>query len=145
MKEYERVIIATDGSKINEKVIDKGLSLARSIGASAKVLFVIDTGGLSDIPPDELITALEGHMEAEAENILSEIEDKAEDIGIKLEKSIKNGDPSEVIVEESEKKDIIVMGHKARSGLSKIIRGSTAQKVIGNAECPVMVIRLEDE
>ncbi|MEF8874200.1 MAG: universal stress protein [Candidatus Thermoplasmatota archaeon] len=145
MKEYERIIIATDGSEENEIVIDRGLSLARLIGASVKVLFVIDTGGLSGVPPDELITALEGHMESEAESVLGDIEEKAEEMGIKLEKSIKNGDPSQLIVEESEREDIIVLGHHTRSGLSRLFRGSTAQKVIENAECPVMVITLEDE
>ncbi len=145
MKEYERIIIATDGSEENERVIQQGLSLARLVGASVKVLFVIDTGGLSGIPPDELITALEGHMESEAERVLEDIGEKADEMGIKVEKSIKNGDPSQIITSESNKEDIIVMGHHKRSGLSRLFRGSTAQNVIEKADCPVMVIRLEDE
>ncbi|MBS3817228.1 MAG: universal stress protein [Candidatus Thermoplasmatota archaeon] len=145
MEEYERVIIATDGSEETEIVIEKGLSMARLLGASVKVLFVVDTGSLSGIPPDEVITTVEGHIEAEAENVLDDIEGKAENMGIELEKSIKKGAPSEIIVSESEDQDIIVMGHHTRSGLSRLLTGSTAQRVIRNAECPVMVVRLEEE
>lgn len=145
MEEYKRVIIATDGSEETEIVIERGLSLARLIGASVKILFVVDTGSLSGIPPDEVITTVEGHIEAEAENVLDDIEGKAENMGLELEKSIKKGAPSEIIVSESEDQDIIVMGHHTRSGLSRLLTGSTAQRVIRNAECPVMVVRLEEE
>lgn len=138
-------MIATDGTEENELVIDKGLSLARLIGAKVKIVFVVDTGTLSSVPPDELITAVEDHIEGEAESILGDLEERAEEMGIDLEKSIKKGSPSEIITSESEKEDLIVMGHHSRSGLSRLFTGSTARKVIKDAECPVMVVRLEED
>ncbi len=145
MDEYQRVVIATDGTEENELVIDKGLSLARLIGAKVKIVFVVDTGSLAGIPPDELITSVEDHIEGEAENILSDLEERVEEMGLDLEKSIKRGAPAEIIISESEKEDLIVMGHHTRSGLSRLFTGSTARKVIRNAECPVMVVRLEED
>lgn len=145
MEEYQRVVIATDGTEENELVIEKGLSLARLIGAKVKIVFVVDTGNLSGIPPDELITAVEDHIKGEAKDILDRLEKRAEEMGIDLEKSIKKGTPAEIITAESEKEDLVVMGHHTRSGLSRLFTGSTARKVIKNAECPVMVVRLEED
>ncbi len=145
MEEYQRIVIATDGTEENRLVIDKGLSLARLIGAKTKIVFVVDTGTLSGLPPDELITAVEDHIEGEAEDILNDLEKKAEEIGVDLEKSIKKGAPAEIITSESEKGDLIVMGHHTRSGLSRLFTGSTARKVIRDADCPVMVVRLEED
>ncbi len=145
MEEYNRIIIPTDGSEENEKVINEGLSLARMLGSKVKVLFVVDTGSLSGLPPDDVITTLESQIEAKANEILNDIEERADEWGIPFEKSIQKGAPSDIIVSEAKENDLIVMGHHNRSGLSRLITGSTAQKVIRKAECPVMVIRLEED
>ena len=145
MEQYKRILIPTDGSKSNEIVIDKGLSLARLLGAKVKLLFVVDTSTFTDIPPDELITTLKGYMEAEGNTILDEIEERAEDMGIEMEKSIVEGHPAKVIIDESEKQDIIVMGTHGRSRITKLLMGSTAEKVIHHSKCPVMVIKIEKE
>ncbi len=145
MEEYNRIIIPTDGSEENEKVVDEGLSLARMLGAKVKVLFVVDTGSLSGLPPDDMITTLEDQIETRANEILGEVEGRAKDWGIPFEKSIQKGAPSNIIVSEAKEDDLIVMGHHNRSGLSRLITGSTAQKVIRKADCPVMVIRLEED
>jgi len=145
MEEYNRIIIPTDGSEENEKVVDEGLSLARMLGAKVKVLFVVDTGSLSGLPPDDMITTLEAQIETRANEILGEVEGRAKDWGIPFEKSIQKGAPSNIIVSEAKEDDLIVMGHHNRSGLSRLITGSTAQKVIRKADCPVMVIRLEED
>ena len=145
MEQYKRILIPTDGSKSNEEVVDKGLSLARLLGAKVKLLFVVDTSTFTDVPPDELITTLKGYMEAEGNNVLDRIEEKAEEMGIEIEKSIMDGHPAEVIIEESEKQDIIVMGTHGRSGITKLFMGSTAEKVIHQGKCPVMVVRIEEE
>ena len=145
MQEYNRIIIPTDGSEENEKVVDEGLSLARMLGAKVKVLFVVDTGSLSGLPPDDMITTLEGQIEAKANEILNDIEKRAEEWGIPFQRSIQKGAPSQIIVSEANENELIVMGHHNRSGLSRLLTGSTAQKVIRKADCPVMVIRLEAE
>lgn len=72
MEEYNRILIPTDGSEGSREVIDRGLSLARMLGAKVRILFVVDTSTFRDIPPDELITTLRGHMEAKGNEILDE-------------------------------------------------------------------------
>lgn len=143
MEEYNRIIIPTDGSEENDEVVEEGLYLARMLGSKVKVLFVVDTGSLSGLPPDDMITTLEGQIETKANEILDDIEERADNWGIPFQRSIQKGAPSEIIISEAEENELIVMGHHTRSGLSRLLTGSTAQKVIRKADCPVMVIRLE--
>lgn len=145
MEEFERILIPTDASEANKKVIDKGLSLARLLGAKVTVLFVVDTSTFRDIPPDELITTLRGHMEAKGNELLDEIEEEAEELGVEMEKSIVNGEPTESIILESAKYDLIVIGTHSRSGLSRLLVGSTSERIIRHARCPVMVVRIEED
>ncbi len=145
MEEFESILIPTDASEANKKVIDKGLSLARLLGAKVTILFVVDTSTFRDVPPDELITTLRGHMEAKGNELLDEIEEEAEELGVEMEKSIVHGEPTKTIIEESEDHDLIVIGTHGRSGLSRLLIGSTSETIIRQANCPVMVVRIEEE
>ncbi|MGM0510641.1 MAG: universal stress protein [Thermoplasmatota archaeon] len=145
MEEFESILIPTDASEANKKVIDKGLSLARLLGAKVTILFVVDTSTFRDVPPDELITTLRGHMEAKGNELLDEIEEEAEELGVEMEKSIVHGEPTKTIIEESEDHDLIVIGTHGRSGLSRLLVGSTSETIIRQAKCPVMVVRIEEE
>ncbi len=145
MEDFKRILIPTDGSETSEIAVDKGLALARMLGASIKVLFVVDTTTFRDIPPDELITNLRGHMESKGDDILSEIEERADELGVEMEKSLVHGHPDDLIVEESENFDLIVIGTHARSGLSRLLIGSITERVVRHAKCPVMVIKTMEE
>ena len=145
MEEFKKILIPTDGSKANERAVEKGLSLARLVGAKAKILYVVDTSTFRDIPPDEMITNVTGRMESQGDDILSKIEDRAEEMGVETERSIQKGHPAEVIIDESSEHDIIVIGTHGRSGLSKLLVGSTTEKVVRHSKCPVLVIKIQEE
>jgi nucleotide-binding universal stress UspA family protein len=51
------------------------------------------------------------------------------------------GSPAGKIVQDSGKFDLVVMGSLGRSGVSKFIMGSVAEKVVRFAECPVLVVK----
>jgi nucleotide-binding universal stress UspA family protein len=55
--------------------------------------------------------------------------------------------PHEAIIKDSKEKgiDLIVLGSHGRTGLKKFFMGSVAQKVVGYARCPVMVVPGEHE
>jgi nucleotide-binding universal stress UspA family protein len=54
-------------------------------------------------------------------------------------------DPVATILEHAERMDVdmIVMGTRGRSGLERLVLGSTAEKVLGRAACPVLTVRAE--
>ncbi len=63
-----------------------------------------------------------------------------------VEKKVVKGIPYEEIIKfaNEEKIDIVVMGTHGRVGLERFFFGSTAEKVVRRAPCPVMTVRALD-
>ncbi len=95
----------------------------------------------SDISFD--ITAYEKAIITAAEHSLAEIRDEILGDVVKTTLVVHIGNPSKGIlhVAEEENVDAIFMATHGRTGLSKIMFGSTAQRVLRRATCPVMSIR----
>ena len=68
---------------------------------------------------------------------------RARDIGVELTTDIAVGHPVEQIVHraETDHVDLIVLGLRGKSRFEKMLVGSTAEKVLRYAHCPVMVVR----
>jgi nucleotide-binding universal stress UspA family protein len=71
------------------------------------------------------------------------IRQKAADLGLDMETDIAVGHPVEQIVHraETDHMDLIVLGRRGVSRFEKFIIGSTSEKVLRYAHCPVMVVR----
>ncbi len=95
----------------------------------------------SDISFD--VTAYEKAVIVDAEHSLAEIRDEILGDVVKTTLVVHIGNPSKGIlhVAEEENVDAIFMATHGRTGLSKIMFGSTAQRVLRRATCPVMSIR----
>ena len=79
----------------------------------------------------------------EAERRLFEIAQPLQREGLTIETLAHEGDPARVIAEEAESRgaDLIAMGTHGRTGLRHLLLGSTAERVVEYAPCPVMTIR----
>jgi len=67
--------------------------------------------------------------------------DLAKENGVDVEVMVKEGAPVKVILDESNNYDVIVMGTLGRTGMSKLLMGSVAERVVRAASCPVLVVR----
>ena len=56
---------------------------------------------------------------------------------------VAEGRPDEVVIETaaSQKADLIVVGSHGRTGLSRLFLGSISERIMGQAQCPVLVAR----
>jgi len=65
------------------------------------------------------------------------------DQGLVVDAMVAEGIPAEVIVREAEERqvDLIAMGTHGRSGLAHLLLGSTAERVVQHAGCPVLTVR----
>jgi nucleotide-binding universal stress UspA family protein len=124
---FERLLIASDGSAFSEAAWAEALSLAKAMG-SALIGVAVATSE-RDIP-----TATEAvrHLEAAASQQ-----------GIALDTMILTGRPEEGIVKAAEFKQasLIIVGSHGRTGLKRLLMGSVAERVIGHAKCPVLVVK----
>jgi nucleotide-binding universal stress UspA family protein len=82
-----------------------------------------------------------------AEEATAYVADAAAEHGLSVEEHIRVGEPARAIrkfVEDSDI-DLVVMGSHGRSGLSRVILGSVAEKVLRRTRLPVLVVDIEGD
>lgn len=144
----ERILYATDFSEGASHALTYAVDMANRYNARLYVLHVVydftkATGiHVPHISHDELYKELNQWAMKEMDNCCIE-----EIRGVQnVEKVILKGIPYDEIIKfaNSEKIDIIVLGTYGRSGLDRIIFGSTAEKVVRRAPCAVITVRIPE-
>ena len=80
-----------------------------------------------------------------ASSQLDDLKGRAEPRGIAITTRMATGIPSEEVIAaaRAEGSDLIVVGTRGKTGLAHILLGSTAERVIRGAPCPVLAVRTE--
>jgi nucleotide-binding universal stress UspA family protein len=146
MKPFEKILLATDFSDYSEVACEYALSLAKTYNSSLLVLHVInepvDLRGF--YVPHISFEELEKEIVAGAAQMVEAFcRDNLKDFE-SVETEVVTGVPYEEIIRTATEKEssLIVIGTHGRTGLDHLIFGSTAERVVRSAPCPVMTIRL---
>lgn len=136
---WKHILVAADGSRYSEAAVEEAINYAKSYDGSLYIVNAIDV-------TEEFETNAPGLLDKMIEKskiLVEKIKDKALQAGVNAETFIRQGEPHAVITDFASqlKADTIVMGSHGRTGLSKILMGSTTERVIGYAGCPVLVVR----
>ncbi|MFA5313537.1 MAG: universal stress protein [Methanomassiliicoccales archaeon] len=145
MSSFKKILIPTDGSEYTKAAIAKGLALAKQMDAEVTAMYVVDQTSFINFPMDSTIVSVYTLLEKEGKDAIDFVIKEGERQGIKVKTLIEEGSPSRKIIDASKNYDLIVMGTLGRTGVSKILLGSVAEKVIRLAQCPVMVIKTDSE
>jgi nucleotide-binding universal stress UspA family protein len=142
----KRIMIPLDGSPLAERAIAPGLEIADRLGGKVTLLRAVDRmpvaidldqteRGLSHRAQNDLIDKAIDYL---AERIK---DTHYEDLNIKS--TVRTGGAAENILDfvEANDTDLIVMATHGRSGLSRLVYGSVAMKVLHHAPCSLMIIR----
>jgi nucleotide-binding universal stress UspA family protein len=86
-----------------------------------------------------VVTVIEATVYEAGEEVLREAVELLED-GVRVETDVLVGPPAEVLVEESERVDLLVMGSRGYGPLRAVMLGSVSRQVINGARCPVIVL-----
>jgi nucleotide-binding universal stress UspA family protein len=136
------ILYPTDFSECGRYAGSYAAMLARTFDASLHILhvpfagFPLRKGEWADASSGELVRSGLVH----AERLLHEAEFR----GLQVRTSVMEGLIEEEIWKAAEQADLIVMGTHGRTGLSRIMLGSVAEKVVGTARCPVLVVKHPD-
>jgi universal stress protein A len=146
MKPFDKILVAIDFSENSDYAFDYALTLAKQFSSQLVVLHVINE-------PVDLRGFYVPHISFE--QLEKEIEDGAEKMMDKFcsarlgnfanaSTNIMSGIPYEEIIRAAKDMDasLIVLGTHGRTGLDHLIFGSTAERVVRGAACPVLTIRL---
>ena len=165
--QIKKILFATDLSESANHSFSYAVSLANMYGAGITILHV-----LAEFPGEEFITnmiatdtwekiknrhyseardeligkkrvhiAIKEVLQAFSEEVNVEAKDQS---FVTDEVLILNGEPAEVIIQTAKERncDLIVMGTHGHGGITEVLIGSTAKKVVRHSTIPVLVIRL---
>ncbi|MCD8513012.1 MAG: universal stress protein [Nitrincola sp.] len=149
MAQYKTILFATDFSEGAEKAVDHARTLAKLTGAKLNLFHVITE--LSDkrrkrVPPDVIDTFIREvtrQAKEDMDNFCDAHFSGPDSEGIEITKTIEVGIGFTAILEEAKRSqaDLIVMGTHGRSGIEKVLVGSTAERVVRGAIIPVLTVR----
>jgi nucleotide-binding universal stress UspA family protein len=138
---FSKILVCTDNSPSSSGVINTGLELARLTSAQLRLLTVVK----SPLYPDQLSTSLE-QMRAREQDARLQLEPyqaSAAEAGVDLEVRVRTSATAyEGILEEAEatQPNLIVMGRKGSTRLSRLLMGSVTERVIGLSGCSVLIV-----
>lgn len=125
--DFHRLLIASDGSPFSVAAWEEALSITRTAGSSLMAVSVARD--------DSAVTR--------TEETLRQMQEAAAQAGVPLEAQMLRGRPFEAILNAAAMKqvDLIILGSHGRTGLKRLLLGSVAERVIGLAPCPVLVVK----
>ena len=146
MKPFDKILFAHDFSENSEHAFDYALTLSRQFAAHLTIIHVInepvDLRGF--YVPHISFETLEKEIEEGAEKMMQKFcRANARDFtdydtliiaGIPYEEILRYANDHEV--------SLIVLGTQGRKGIDHFLFGSTAERVVRNAKCPVMTVRM---
>ncbi len=150
-QKISRIIVPIDGSDNSKEAADYSMEIAERYGSALSLVHVVNIDqylqslGLYRLSyPDPIKKKIE-EARAEAQKWFTEITRNAEQRKIHVKTDVIDSPLSVVAAivnyAEREKADMIVIGTRGRSGISKMLLGSVASGVVTYAPCPVLVIR----
>lgn len=139
---FQTILHPTDFSPHSRYAFELACSLARDHGARLMVLHVVYRpiavyAGVMTAPlPPPLLDERKAAQEQ-----LDQI--RPTDSSLPIESRLEEGDPATWILEVAKERncDLIVMGTHGRTGLTRLLMGSVAEKVLRSALCPVITVK----
>lgn len=139
--EYSSILLPFDGSEFSRKALSHAYALSKDDGAEITALYVIPRY-------EEMIgfmktDSIRKSLYREAERIIELAKLSVSGNGVTLATVIEEGHAADKIVEAANrmKNNLIVMGSYGWRGVNKAILGSTTERVIMNASCPILVVK----
>jgi nucleotide-binding universal stress UspA family protein len=128
-RQISKIIVPVDGSEHSKKVVHCATILAKKLDAEVALLNVQEP----HLPPKI--------MKEIGTRILSEAAGQFE--GKKVDQSLRSGDPAKTIIQTAREGDydLILMGHKGHSVVTRFLLGSVSDHVIQYADRSVLLIR----
>ena len=149
---FEKILVATDGSKHSVRAAEKAIEMARLYGSTITALYVVDVGKeyapLGDLisnVANDLIAGIRQNLQEQGVDATEKVVLMAEKEGISATRKITEGYPADDIIRIAKEEDmsLIVMGGIGATGFERFLLGSVADKVVRSSNIPVLVVRAE--
>lgn len=151
MSAVKKVLVPTDFSDASKAALRYACDLATTTNASLSILHAIESphpaGLFEHTLPQEYLKQCERSARRELERLLDEVVTPDEAKQFRVGLVLRTGPAAREILrylQEHPNVDLVVMATHGRGGVSRLIMGSVADKIVRAANCPVLTIRLPD-
>ena len=140
-QQYERIMVAIDGSYESELAFIKGVHVAKRNNAQLLLVHVIDTRALQSVATfDSYI-----YEKLEDEAVLADFERQAREAGLtKIRKVIEFGNPKSLLavdIPDKENVDLIMVGATGLNTFERLLIGSSSEYILRHAKVDLLIVR----
>lgn len=136
----ERLLLPVDGSRFSRRAAARALDLGEE---SAGALLVVS---ILDVPPGFMaeVPEVARDLRDKAEGLVAGVAREAVSRGLACQTKVAEGSAHRIIVESAQEwgAGLIVMGSHGRTGLRRLLMGSVTERVVSQAPCPVLVVKV---
>jgi nucleotide-binding universal stress UspA family protein len=140
----KRILVPTDGSAYSRRALSTALEYAKVFNAEIKLFHVVSQPPthMYDFTIKEYYPLSEEQVAEIGANVFDSSLKELETDSIKITKKVVTGYPAaEIIHEISEDVDLVIIGTRGHRPLAGALIGSVTQRVLAEANCPVMAIK----
>jgi nucleotide-binding universal stress UspA family protein len=148
----KKILVPTDFSFLANCSVNFATQLARLDPATIKLIHVIEPplakmNSTGEIMKDPMSDVYVLELVKKSERQLQEILERYADRNISMKYEIVIGNPALSILDEvqADAIDLIIMGAKGSTWIDRLLIGSTTEKVVKNATCPVITLKCNIE
>jgi nucleotide-binding universal stress UspA family protein len=139
-----RILVPIDFSKESQDALPHAALLAREFAAEIALVHVIEHLTVDSLlglePSPETLTAAVKEAEAELEGMAASLRKAT---GATASAIVRDGAPFQEICATAKAldADLVAISTRGQSGLTRVVLGSTAERVVRHAPCPVLAVR----
>ncbi|MGO8884945.1 MAG: universal stress protein [Streptosporangiaceae bacterium] len=138
------VVVGVDGSAESVAALRWAAGYVKATGATLRAVMAWHyPAAVGPAPvgvaPAEVTDDVRQHMQDTLDRTVAEVIPDAPDGAV--ETRISYGHPAQVLLDESEKADLLVVGNRGHGGFTGMLVGSVSVHLVSNAGCPVTVVR----
>ena len=142
-QQYERIMVAIDGSYESELAFIKGVHVAKRNNAQLLLVHVIDTRALQSVATFD--SYIYEKLEDEAKAVLADFERQAREAGLtKIRKVIEFGNPKSLLavdIPDKENVDLIMVGATGLNTFERLLIGSSSEYILRHAKVDLLIVR----
>lgn len=135
----ERIGVGLDGEEESEAALRLANEVAVAIGGSLRLIAVAPI--LEELIPGRISSTVPGYARVVRDHLAGELKRAmaTSSPAIEIAEVLAEGDPAEVLCEQSSELDLLVVGSRGYGPLRRVFLGGVASKVIRGAACPVLI------
>lgn len=140
---YEKMLVPLDGSELAEVVLPHVKAIASASAAKKVILLRIVEPLPAGTPPAVDYEVVQKAGLKAAQQYLAKIQARLAKDGLDVETRVLTGRPAETITDfvQREQVDFVALATHGRSGVSRWVYGSVADKLVRSLSVPVLIIR----